>query len=231
MSFIVKNTTFPGLFDLLAPHSCRGCGAIGEAVCDRCKKYIVKNHHNFCPICKKSNQNGKCPHCKILPPTFVVAERNGLLDDLIHVYKYSSNRSLKKPLAELLSACMPRSFNHSVVIVPLPTISSHIRTRGFDHTLLLAKNLAKLRHYKVQKLLLRKRNSVQVGADKKTRRLQAEEAYQINPKVKIKNDTTYLLIDDVWTTGASMLSAVKKLQQAGVSNIVIGILAVSRLDN
>ena len=229
MGLIVKNTTFPNLLDLLAPHSCRGCGHIGSPLCNRCKNYIIKNHQNFCPYCKNLNPTGNCPNCPDFPPTFVVNKRTDLLDKLIHEYKYSSVRTLFKPLAEIFNTCLPTTHN-KLIIVPLPTINRHIRERGFDHTYKIAKMLSKIRpQTQVDKLLLRINHSVQVGSDKETRKLQASSAYTINPRSKINPTATYLLFDDVWTTGASMQAAIKKLQQAGVSDLIIGILAVSQL--
>ena len=232
----VKNTTYPGLFDLLAPHSCRGCGHIGNALCDRCKNYILNTRTNLCPICKSPNPTGICSSCsknpavKPLPPTFVINERTDLLDDLIHALKYQSVRSLAKPLAELMNAALP-SFGSLVYIVPLPTISRHIRARGLDHTLLVAKQLAKLRPYfKIAKLLARQSNTVQVGTDAKTRITQANSAYSINAHIAINPNATYILLDDVWTTGASLRSATKKLQQAGVNDVALAILALSRIN-
>ncbi|MBR2796060.1 ComF family protein [Candidatus Saccharibacteria bacterium] len=229
MPLIVKNTTFPGLLDLLVPHSCRGCGCIGEALCNRCKNYIYNQHHNFCPRCKASTPTGICDHCKDLPPIFVATERAGLIDELIHDYKYSSNRSLAMPLADILDNCLPH-ISSPTIVVPLPTISKHLRARGFDHTKLIAKHLAKKHsNWQVKQLLIRTNSTVQVGSTKKDRVSQASKAYEINPKIKINPKSTYLLIDDVWTTGASMEAAIKKLRQAGVSQISVGILAVSTI--
>ncbi|MDO4612080.1 MAG: hypothetical protein Q4B29_01295 [Candidatus Saccharibacteria bacterium] len=217
MRLNVKNTTFPGLLDLLAPHSCRGCGHTGEALCDCCKNNILKQKTSFRPKEK-------------LPKTFIVGKRDGLLNDLIHDFKYNSNRSLAKPLAELLAEKLPKNQKGKVVVVPLPTATNHIRTRAFDHTLLLAKHLARFKGYQVEELLVRTKNTVQVGADEKTRLKQAREAFELNPKLKIDPETTYLILDDVWTTGASMKSAIKKLRQGGAKKLIVGVLAVNRLD-
>lgn len=212
MLFIVKNTTFPSLLDLLFPHSCRGCGLTGEVLCERCKNNIIRNRKDF----KKSNM-------------YVVSRRNGLLDQLIQDYKYHSIRALARPLTELLDQVLPKNLSKDSVIVPLPTATHHVRSRGFDHTYLLAKNLGKIRKFKVEKILVRNKNTVQVGADKKARLKQAKEAYSLNPKIKIKEDTTYILLDDVWTTGASITAAKKILQNAGAKNIKIALLAYSSL--
>ncbi|MBQ3464626.1 ComF family protein [Candidatus Saccharibacteria bacterium] len=231
MPIIVKNTTIISPLDLLAPHSCRGCGHIEKPLCDCCKKNITTNHKNYCPNCKTKNPTGKCKNCKNLPPIFVVAERSSLVGELIHDYKYNSVRALALPLSKILNQVLPE-IPGNVSIVPLPTISKHIRSRAFDHTLLLAKNLKKLRgkNYRVEKLLIRSKNTVQVGTDEKTRIIQATSAYEVAKNAIINPETTYILLDDVWTTGASMKAALKKLRHAGALKIIIAILAVNRLD-
>jgi len=112
-------------------------------------------------------------------------------------------------------------------IVPLPTAHHHIRARALDHTAKIAKYLGKKRRLKVEPILLRTKDTVQVGSDRKTRLSQAEEAYTINPKLAINPTTTYLLLDDVWTTGATLMSATKKLREAGALNINIVVLTIS----
>lgn len=227
----VKNTTFPGLLDLIAPHSCRGCGQLGSALCNRCKKHIICCNFNKCPICKKPiNKAHRCKHCHDLPPTFIMGIREGLLSNLIHDYKYYSIRAIGTKLAECLHENIPKeAFPKNSVLVPLPTATNHIRSRGFDHTLLIAKHFAKYRHLKLQKLLLRNKNTVQVGADKSTRLTQASSAYTINNNTELDPTVTYILFDDVWTTGASMMSAVQKLRSAGAKKINILLLSISIL--
>ena len=224
----VNNTTFPSLLDLIAPHSCRGCGSIGTALCSRCKNYIISSHVALCPNCKTPTPNAKCPNCANLPLTYIVGERQNLIGSLVHDYKYNSIRALAKPLAEMLDAILPPLEGHTL-IVPLPTIGKHIRLRGLDHTLLIAKHLSRIRNYKYQQILTRARDTVQVGSNHRTRTTQAHNAYAIDNHFHPDPKTTYLLLDDVWTTGASMLSANKKLQDAGVNHTVIAILALSRI--
>lgn len=218
MPFIVKNTTFPAFFDLISPHSCRGCGRIGEPLCKRCKNYILKNHTKIC-----SNFSSH-PN---LPPVFVISSKNGLLGSLIHDYKYHSVRALARPLAELLDSTLPKNLPKNSVLVPLPTATNHIRARGFDHIYKIAKNLSKLRHLPIEKALIRNKNTTQVGSNRKKRLSQASSAYTINPKARIQKDTTYILLDDVWTTGASITSAQKTLEKSGAKNFIILLLAYS----
>ena len=217
MAFIVKNTTFPSLLDLLSPHSCRGCGRYGEALCECCKKNIIRERNGVC-------EKWKC--YKNLPSIYAVSSRDGLLGELIHDYKYYSIRVLSKPLAEMLDETLP-IFPQNSVLVPLPTATHHVRERGFDHVYLVVKNLSRIRKMSIERLLIRNKNTVQVGSDKKQRLTQADLAYTLNPKIEIDEDKTYVLIDDVWTTGASMEAAVKKLRAGGAKHIVISVIAYS----
>ena len=211
MLFIVKNTIYPGLMDLLFPHSCRGCGRLGEVLCGCCKNNIIKTRQNH----------------KFNPPIYVVDNRNGLLGELIHDYKYHSIRALARPLAELMDQTLPKDLPKNSIIVPLPTATHHIRVRGLDHTLKIAKHLAKIRSYSIERLLLRNQNTVQVGSNRSKRISQAASAYILNPKAKIQKDATYILLDDVYTTGASIDAATKILNSAGIKNIKISLLAYS----
>ena len=224
MSFIVKITTKVKLFDLICPHHCISCGKIGVALCDCCKNYNIIDHVNYCPLCKRPTTHGECGFCN-LPPTFMVGWRDEMIGKLIHHYKYEATRTLAQDLAELLDGILP-AVTGKVYIVPLPTIRKHIRERGFDHMLLLAQKLARIRNWQVAPLLRRAKDTVQVGADMKTRVLQARDAYYLDGK--IDNTATYILLDDVWTTGASMKSAMQKLINAGAEKLVITVLAVSR---
>ncbi|MBR2708871.1 ComF family protein [Candidatus Saccharibacteria bacterium] len=236
MPINVNNTTFASILDLLSPHSCRGCGRIGDALCDHCKKYILDHHQNLCPICKNTNASGTCPHCnKVkshdpLPPTFILGERSDLLAALIHDYKYKSVRPLAHHLADMIDQILP-PFTGPTFIVPLPTIHRHVRERGFDHTLLIARHLARKRpNFSVQKALIRTDSKVQVGSNMRDRKAQANSAYEINHKAKLDPLANYILLDDVWTTGASLKAATKKLRSCGVSKTTLSILALSRLD-
>lgn len=229
MTLIVKNTTLIGPFDLIAPHTCRCCGRTGEVLCIRCKKYINTSIFNKCPNCKADKSSPKCPKCLDFPPCFIIGPREDLLATLIHDFKYYSIRAIGVKLAELMADRLP-DFPDNTFIVPLPTATHHIRERGFDHTYYVAKRIAKLKHIKVARLFVRTKNTVQVGADKTTRELQAEQAFMVKDDAHIDPSATYILFDDVWTTGASMKTAVKKLRETGAKKIVIALLANSSLD-
>ena len=135
---------------------------------------------------------------------------------LIEIYKYNSVRAASFELAELLLGAISGDW----VLVPLPTIRKHIRARGFDHIGLICKKMG----MSVEEALIRVNNSVQVGASNEERRRQAKTAYKA---INVSGDKKYLLVDDVWTTGSSMIAACCEMQKAGAKNLAIAVIARS----
>ncbi len=141
---------------------------------------------------------------------------------MVHDYKYNNKRDLAIILAKILDRVLPAKLK-GVSVIPLPTIDKHIRVRGFDHCLLLAQEFSKIRKYKIERLLIRKNDSIQVGADREKRKAQAANAYGFNGK--IDSCKGYLLLDDVFTSGSSMNNAERILRKNGAKNIYKVVLA------
>lgn len=235
MSFVVKNTTKFGFLDLIAPHSCRSCGQLGAVVCECCKNNILSSQRRICPLCKDfiDISDYKCRNCDSpCAEIFAASSREGWLGHLIGEYKMQSVRAAKPVLVDVLDGALKQSsimlVDRMVVVVPLPTIRKHVRERGLDHTAEVAKGLARRHDYKMQKILGRARDSVQVGSSKTQRKTQARSAYELLAVLDRK--ACYLLLDDIWTTGASMLAAIKLFTEAGVpkEQIFGAVIAVSK---
>ena len=251
MGFVVKNTTFYGPLDLLSPHHCKGCGELGRLLCSRCKKYINIKYDHHCVLCGASvNCFGFCENCQeqsSLDSLVHVGERSGLLEKMVKDYKYGPERALAYDLSELLGERLVNALgilfgsswrssggysedskvveevdSSRVILVPLPTISRHIRERGFDHILLLAKRISRQFGFRVKTLLERNNGTVQVGASASERRRQARQAYK--KRGRVVEDEIYVLIDDVWTTGASMEAAARVLREGNKNLRVIGLV-------
>ena len=145
-----------------------------------------------------------------------MSERDGILRRLIEIYKYNSVRAAASLLAEALKSAIDGDYT----LVPLPTINRHIRERGFDHVGLICKKTG----LPMERVLLRGNNAVQVGASLEQRREQAKSAYLLG---KIDLNKNYCLVDDVWTTGSSMMAAAELMRAAGIKNLAIGVIARS----
>lgn len=217
------------LISLVAPHPCFSCGALGANLCDYCKYDIENEYFTDCVLCGKlANKNGICATCH--PPysrAWCVGERSGVLSQLIDSFKFHRNYAAHKDLAALLSDCVG-VLPPNAVIVPIPTLTSHRRRRGYDHTLLLAKALSHRQEIPVTRLLRRASATTQRGNNKGVRELQAARAFI--RKGLIDENKVYVIIDDITTTGATLHHAAKLLCQAGAKDVWVAVIARQPLD-
>lgn len=215
---------------LFAPHICSGCHISGTLLCDNCKYDIISEPFAECCACGKGipGANGVCRKC-VMPyvRAWCVASRRDYIQRLIGNYKFTNTRAAYVPLADLLDAHLPE-LPDNVVIVPVPTVSSHIRQRGYDHMLLIARQLAKRRRLRLSTDLSRATNTKQRSATAKQRIANAKRAFVVQRR--LDENAIYLLIDDVITTGATMKYAANALLEAGASTVWIASISHQTLD-
>lgn len=212
------------LLSLVAPHHCCGCGQIGTVLCNNCKYNIISEQNPICLVCgRPTKQSWLCSDCVVpYERAWAVGERFGVLQRLIGIYKFERVKTAYLSLSELLSEILP-DLPANTVIVPVPTVSGHIRERGYDHMLLIAKGIAKTKELKYQQLLYRKTTTKQRQANASQRLSQAKQAFGIDGAVDPA--TPYLVIDDVVTTGATIKYATMALKKAGAKHIWVAIIA------
>lgn len=207
------------LLSFIAPHHCYGCGKIGQALCDNCKYNISIEPYGRCIVCEKlaNSANALCSSC-IVPyqRAWCVGERTDELQLLIGAFKFQNVKSAYKPLADLLDQTLPE-LPSNTVIIPIPTVSAHIRQRGYDHTLLISRRLADLRNLRLSPALERASSTMQRGTGRKERIRQAKKAFRC--QIKLDPAVPYLLVDDVVTTGATLKFAAQTLRQAGAETV------------
>ena len=218
------------ILQIIAPHYCYGCGKIGALLCDNCKYDITSEPFSLCIAC--SNQlagaSGICASCSVdYDRAWCVGPRHESLEKLIDAYKFTNVRGGYRPLAQLLDTTLP-TLPKKVAIVPVPTVSAHIRQRGYDHTLLIAKYLAKKRGLTLFTGLQRATNTKQRDSGRRQRTEQAKRAFRCED-VPDKN-AIYLLVDDVVTTGATMKYAAKTLRDAGAGTVWVASISRQTLD-
>jgi predicted amidophosphoribosyltransferase len=134
--------------------------------------------------------------------------------------KFDSHRAMARLIADKLYDTVP--FVEFDMVTYLPTASSRIRKRGYDHSRLIAKTLAMRRGLQFGKLLVRHGQARQLGSTKIVRRQQAEASYLAKPNL---NFSHVLVIDDVISSGASLEAATQQLRRAGVKNVYAAVFA------
>lgn len=154
--------------------------------------------------------------------------KDGLLQEAIHSMKYGGLRSLAvqfgKELGEKILKERPEEKFDAVVPVPLHRIKRI--ERGYNQSELLATGMSSVLQVQILKDAVEriKYTASQTGFDLSRRAENMQGAFQCP---KMPDLERVLLVDDVFTTGSTLLSAAQALQKAGVKYITIATLAVA----
>lgn len=217
------------LLTIIAPHHCYGCGFVGASLCQSCINDIVNEPFVRCIVCTSPvYKNGICTQCK--PPyaqAWVASDYEGTMETAIKGYKLASTRELHREFAQILHQTLPY-LPPETIIVPVPTVSAHVRQRGFDHVWNIAKLLARSKQLPVCRLLVRQTRAKQRGSGRQARIQQARHAFRVQKE--IDKNAIYLIVDDVVTTGATIHYAATALRQAGAQTVWVAALARKTLD-
>ena len=189
----------------------------------------------FCISCRTPFQNsfpldaqGRCALCRNglrgFDAAYSFGAYEGVLRELIHLYKYGKIRTLARPLSGLLAQALPRDEAFDAA-VPVPLYWRRRLQRGFNQAELLARGLSRLTGIPVVCTLGRVRPTpTQAGLSNNARRQNMARAFR-SRSVQGKR---ILLIDDVMTTGATAASCALALKQAGARRVAL--LTVARVD-
>jgi ComF family protein len=154
----------------------------------------------------------------------VVGWREGALENVIDGYKFQSERASGAVLAALLDGVLPGVLPQDLVVMPIPTVAKNVRIRGFDHTKIIAKKLARKRQLPIITDLLKRTNNLTQHflASTEDRRKNAEKSLVVNQNIKVP--AKVLLVDDIYTTGATVEFAARLLRRYGVKEVWLGVV-------
>jgi len=204
---------------VIAPHRCIVCGKYDNVVCTACAYAMRQISEPFCVLCGRRSLNWVvcAPHDSALNGVYVASQYDGVIAEMIRRFKFDHARAAATPLAAHISAALP-SFDSLWLVVPVPTVASHIRERGYDHAALLGRELAKIVGLPFKAVLRRAHNRRQIGANRAMRLKQLKGSIEV-----IKNcgvvGRNVLLVDDVCTTGSTLVEAAQMLKKAGVRQV------------
>lgn len=204
-------------------------------ICTDCWNEITQYNGSICQICGKpliSSASIICGDCISDRPAFKLARSFGLyeatLKEAINLLKYYGIKRLAKPLSDMM---LKIKIPGVETILPVPLHKRRLRVRGFNQSGLLAKYMAKrLRIPIITDCLIKVRDTLpQVGLGAKEREKNIRKAFEVKNRGLIQGKTI-MLIDDVFTTGATVRECSKVLKKAGARDIYVITLAHSRMD-
>lgn len=215
------------IISFVAPHHCISCGNEDNVWCAACRAALPVGQNPVCVFCTKPTVDWQvCDKCRKqtkLDHVWVASLHEGDVAELLRRFKFERVKAAAEPLAALVDERTP-FLGDSRLIVPLPTAPDRVRQRGYDQTLLLARQLAKERNLSLATPLLRRHNLRQVGSDRKLRQQNAKTAYELAKPESVRNKQV-VLIDDICTTGASLAAAARLIKRAGAVSVSATVVA------
>jgi ComF family protein len=228
--------------DLVFPPICPICQSLfgregkNRIICLDCSEAIRPVYPPYCPRCGLPYPSGEahlCASCLKEGRYFEVhrtcALYEGPLKEAIHKFKYNGVFPLMKVFGDLLQPCFNTLAQEYPVdlLIPVPLHRRRLRERGFNQALLLVMELSKRMRipYEERALAKIKETPVQIALKKRERRKNLKGAFQVNDQEAIK-EKSIVLVDDVYTTGATVNECSRALLAAGAKQVAV--LTVAR---
>ncbi len=229
-----KKTVWDTFLDILFPPSpyCLTCKSTLTAtdfiICSDCKNKIEPIKGALCNKCGKplSDDFALCYDCISNDYDFIKARSygtyNGILKKLIYEFKYRGRQEIAEILGRLIYDLFAvLSWPNFDYIIPVPLHPQRQRERGFNQSYLLGKFLSSKAKIPIFTGLKRiKPTKHQTLLDKKLRYENLAGAFAVNSKGKIYGKTL-LLVDDVYTTGATTGECSKVLIESGAEAVYV----------
>lgn len=225
------------LSEFVYPTRCVGCGKLGNWFCEGCTKKITYIEHQICPKCKRRVMQGFThPACltRYSPDRLVsIFLYKDHIKEAIKQLKYKTEvLRLAKVLGDLASDYLEKYqiyIPSDFVFVPIPLSGVKHLERTYNQAALIAKALSgEIGHKMEGTILVRVRETKsQTESTLKERQENVKNAFIVFDKAKDKvKGKNIVLVDDVWTTGATALAASQALKKAGAK--MVWILTVAR---
>ena len=215
-------------------------------VCTVCGLKLATNENFVCNVClngkfEEAYRDGKFTSSDIMLPEGISLQhalwnfdKGGHLQELLHQLKYNRLVGIGEDMGRQLGKSLIRNplftegiKNRKARLLPVPLHKKKRRKRGYNQAFYIAKGVAEVTnlHIVKQEAVIRTKNtSTQTGFSLEKRRKNISGAFQIEQPEAIEN-TVCIIIDDVFTTGATTFELASKLNEAGSSEIMIATVA------
>lgn len=211
------------ILDIVFPKVCSGCGREGEYICVFCQPKLVRPTL-ICPMCGEPALDGEThARCKTrygMDGLWVGLPYKGVVQQCLKKVKYKSSWDILSFLHKLQTIDIRFQ---NCLITAVPMWCGKERERGFNQAEIIAdlvcENLAGDAR-KVELLERVRETKPQYGLNKKQRISNIRGAFKIASQQPEKlMGRRVILVDDVWTTGATMRECTKVLKSSGVSEV------------
>ena len=221
--------------DFLVPVACVHCGAEGSLWCDQCIENSPKLAGNTCIKCgeRTSENMNLCGDCVTLPPPLdrliPTFRYGGPIRSVVHALKYRNVTAIAPAMADAMSAHKFATRANLDCVAPVPAQRDRLRERGYNQASILARQIAdKLQLQFIEDALTKTRATPsQVELTRQQREFSLRGAFEANYRF---DDAHVLLIDDVCTTGNTLMNCAAALKLAGARRVSAIVFAKETLD-
>lgn len=210
---------FENILNILFPPACCVCGKIDQNwLCPKCEKRVERLEKS----CVVDIENKK--YEKLL----YLFQYESLIRKLILRYKFSNKAYLNHFFANVISRNEKTRelLKEYDMIIPVPMHQKKMQKRGYNQTELVAKELEKSLEIPARKDILSKvvNTTTQSKLGGKARQTNIQHAFFIKNDVEVE-DKKIILLDDIYTTGATSEECGRVLKEAGAREILVLVLA------
>lgn len=159
---------------------------------------------------------------------------DGILKRAVAQLKYQAQTQLAQPLGHWLGEiwvnCAGSKRWQSVTVVPIPLHSQRWQQRGYNQAELIARSFCQYTKMpiKAQGLERRKETQALYGLDAAARAQNLADAFGLGKDFQQQPPRSpVLLVDDIYTTGATVRSAAQTLRQQGISVLGVAVIAIA----
>jgi len=219
--------TLSGVLDLIYPPYCLVCEKAGsDYLCSDCLADVALIEPPMCRRCGTPSERIICVECSSRDFAFErsasVGVYEGPLRAAIHALKFDGHGVVARPLADLMARrfSLTGLMREIDTVVPVPVHRSRIVRRGYNHAEELGRLFCDQTGLGFEPRFLRKRkrtrDQVDLSAD---RRLENLRGSFVCPRAEPVRGRRVLVIDDIFTTGATLDEAARALRSAGASAV------------
>ena len=218
---------------------------IASSVCPTCCGDYQPIETPICMQCgtmfrSRNGEDHTCEDCARLPKRFGVARASGVYAgsfmEMIHAFKYRGRIQLAKPLGRLLLATLLQYWTQEAIdlILPVPLHRKRLKERGFNQAFLLISNWSDLAvslgsgvfSVPIDPLVLTRHRPTrpQTGLGRRERMANIGNAFSVRDADRIAGKRI-LVVDDVYTTGATVNECADVLLRRGAQRVDVLTLA------
>ncbi|GGA45453.1 hypothetical protein GCM10007416_18230 [Kroppenstedtia guangzhouensis] len=141
--------------------------------------------------------------------------------ELMRLFKYRGREVLAEPLGEMMAEVLFEAGIRPEVVTYVPLHPDRMRQRGFNQSELLARQVARRLNLPLRSALQRIRPTLPQSRRSRWERMGAlSGAFRLNPRsVGAVVDKRWLVVDDVYTTGSTLVECAKTLKRAGAKQV------------